>query len=181
IHAKDRAAVITFNNFPNLAVELTNDRLALGSGLAGLIPEGRTALYDSVMFALYYFTGIKGQRAILVLSDGRDESSRFEFSETLDYARRAGITVYAIGLRLTDGGARSKLTRLAQETGGSSFFIRDVSELEGIYTQIQRELRSQYLIAYQSSNTGDDDAFRAIDLRISRRDVDVKTLSGYYP
>ena len=181
IQAKDRAAVITFNNFPNLAVELTNDRLALGSGLAGLVPEGRTALYDSVMFALYYFTGIKGQRAILVLSDGRDESSRFGFDETLDYARRAGITVYAIGLRLDDGAARSKLTRLAQETGGSSFFIRNVAELEGIYTQVQRELRSQYLIAYQSSNTHDGESFRTIDLRVARSGVEVKTLSGYYP
>ncbi len=181
IQPKDRAAVITFNNFPNLAVELTNDRLALGSGLAGLVPEGRTALYDSLMFSLYYFTGIKGQRAILVLSDGRDESSRFAFDETLDYARRAGITVYAIGLRLNDGGARSKLSRLAQETGGSSFFIRDVSELGGIYTQIQRELRSQYLIAYQSTNTSDDETFRTVDLRIRRPDVAVKTLSGYYP
>ena len=181
IHAKDRAAVITFNSFPNLAVELTNDRSALGSGLAGLVPEGQTALYDSVMFALYYFTGIKGQRAILVLSDGRDESSRFEFSDTLEYARRAGITIYSIGFRLYDYGARRKLTQLADETGGRSFYIHDITELEPIYEVIQRELRSQYLIAYQSSNTEDDGEFRAVELKIDRKDLLVKTLSGYYP
>ncbi len=181
ITPKDRAAVITFNSFPNLAVELTNDRSALGSGLAGLVPEGQTALYDSVMFSLYYFTGIKGQRAILVLSDGRDESSRFDFSETLEYARRAGITIYSIGFRLNDFGARARLARLADETGGTSFFINDISELELIYGQIQQELRSQYLIAYQSKNTDEEEAFRNVDLQVDDKSLIVKTLSGYYP
>lgn len=181
ITPRDRAAVITFNSFPHLAVELTNDHRALGGGLAGLTPEGQTALYDSVMFGLYYFTGIKGQRALLVLSDGKDEASRFDFQETLEYARRAGITIYSIGLRLNDFTARAKLGALADETGGRSFFIRDIHELEAIYSQIQRELRSQYLIAYQSKNTSEDDAFRAIDLQIDRPDVEVKTVSGYYP
>ncbi|MCP4656801.1 MAG: VWA domain-containing protein [bacterium] len=181
ITAKDRAAVITFNSFPNLVVELTNERTALGAGLAGLVAEGQTALFDSVMFALYYFTGIKGQRAILVLSDGKDESSRFKFDETLEYARRAGITVYVIGFRLGDGDARWKLRNLADETGGRSFFISSITELEEIYGVIQRELRSQYLIAYQSSNTADDGEFRTIDLKLDRPGVTVKTLSGYYP
>lgn len=181
ITPKDRAAVITFNSFPHLAVELTNDRAALGSGLAGLTPEGQTALYDSVMFALYYFAGIKGQRAILVLSDGKDESSRFSFEETLEYARRAGITIYSIGLRLNDAGARSKLSRLSDETGGRSFFIRDIEDLAIIYTQIQKELRSQYLIAYQSTNAEEDDEYRAVTLKIERPDVEIKTISGYYP
>jgi Ca-activated chloride channel family protein len=181
IRPKDRAAVITFNSFPHLAVELTNDREQLGSGLAGLVAEGQTALYDSIMFSLYHFTGVKGQRAILVLSDGKDESSRFSFDEALDYARRAGITIYAIGLRLGDGGARNRLTRLADETGGRSFYIRDITELEEVYSLIQRELRSQYLIAYQSTNTSDKREFRKIDLAVDRRGVTVKTLSGYYP
>ena len=185
IEPRDRAAVITFNSFPNLAVELTNDRARLGAGLAGLVAEGQTALYDSLMFGLYYFTGIRGQRALLVLSDGKDESSRFDFDETLDYARRAGITVYTIGLRIGEMGARSRLTRIADETGGQSFFIQDIEDLEGLYDQIQRELRSQYLIAYQSSNTDEDDDFRAVDLRVDGEgvpeNVTVKTISGYYP
>lgn len=181
ITPRDRAAVITFNSFPNLAVELTNNRSALGSGLAGLVAEGRTALYDSLMFGLYYFTGIRGQRALLVLSDGKDESSRFDFEATLEYARRAGITVYTIGLRLNDSGARRKLTRLADETGGRSFFLHTIDSLEEAYATIERELRSQYLIAYQSSNTLDDQAFRTVTLEVERPHVSVKTLSGYYP
>ncbi|NJL26591.1 MAG: VWA domain-containing protein [Thermoanaerobaculia bacterium] len=181
ITPKDRAAVITFNTFPNLAVRLTSDRQALGRGLAGLVAEGQTALYDSVMFGLYHLAGIKGQRAILVLSDGKDEASRFTFDATLDYARRAGITIYTIGLGLSELGARQKLEKLAEETGGASFFINDVGALEKIYSQIQRELRSQYLIAYQSSNASEDKNFRSVELRSERKDVVVKTISGYYP
>ena len=181
ITPKDRAAIITFNNFPQLKVGLTSDRASLGGGLAGLAPEGRTALYDSVMFGLYYFAGIKGQRAILILSDGKDESSRFDFEQTLEYARRAGITLYTIGLRLRDLGARSKLSRLAEETGGSSFFLSGIEELEPVYQTIQQELRSQLLLAYQSSNTSEDDTFRRIEVDVDRSDAVVRTISGYYP
>ncbi|MEM8996840.1 MAG: VWA domain-containing protein, partial [Acidobacteriota bacterium] len=181
ITPRDRASVITFNSFPELKVSLTSDPAALGAGLAGLSAEGRTALYDSVMFSLYYFTGIKGQRSILILSDGKDESSRFDFDQTLEYARRAGITLYTIGLRLGDGGARSKLNRLAEETGGSSYFIRDIDELEAIYTKIQEELRSQLLIAYQSSNAADDGEFRRVEVEVDRPGVRARTISGYYP
>lgn len=181
ITAKDRAAVITFNNFPRLAVELTNDRSALGGALAGLAPEGRTALYDSLMFSLYYFASVKGQRAILLLSDGKDEASRFNFEQTLDYARRAGITIYTIGLRLDDSSVRGKLDRLATETGGSSYFIREIGELDQIYIAIEQELRSQLLLAYQSNNSADDGAFRRIEVKVDRPGAVVKTLAGYYP
>jgi len=182
ISPKDRAAVITFNTFPELVVSLTNDRQELGRGLAGLVAEGETALYDSVMFALYHLTGIKGQRAILLLSDGRDESSRFDFDQTLDYARRAGITVYSVGLGLGDPLARQKLTRLAEETGGASFFIGDVDKLVQVYAQIQSELRSQYFIAYQSSNSDEGGDFRSITVEVEgQRGLEVKTISGYYP
>lgn len=181
VEEDDRAAVIPFNNFPRLAVELTNDRRALGSGLAGLAPEGQTALYDSVMYALYYLAGVKGQRAIVVHSDGRDESSRFDFGETLEYARRAGITIYAIGLRLGDPGSKARLAQLAQETGGTAYFLRDIEELQPVHDAIETELRSQLLIAYQSTNTEDDGSFRSVELKVDRDDVTVKTLSGYYP
>lgn len=181
ITEKDRAAVITFNKLPTLTVKLTNDLVELGGGLAGLTAEGETALYDSVMFGLYYFTGIKGQRALLLLSDGRDEGSRFDFDETLEYARRAGVTIYSIGLSLRDGSARAALRELAEETGGRSFFINDASELGELYRVIQDELRSQYLLAYQSTNTSTDDAFRTLEVEADVPGAEVKTISGYYP
>ncbi len=178
---KDRAAVITFNRVPTLAVKLTNDLTQLGGGLAGLTAEGETSLYDSVLFGLYYFTGIKGQRALLLLSDGRDEGSRFTFDDTLEYARRAGVTIYTVGLGLRDGDARSKLMQLAEETGGGSYFITEIEQLETIYAQIESELRSKYFLAYQSSNNDQDSGFRAIEVEMEDRDLEAKTLSGYYP
>jgi VWFA-related protein len=179
IAPRDRAALVTFNDRPNLAVQFTNDLTELAGGLAGLKAERGTALYDSVVFALYYFNGVKGQRALLVLSDGKDEASRFSFEETLEFARRAGVTVYSIALR--DDAAHKKLSKLAEATGGRSFFIQSAAELAAVYGQIEEELRSQYLIAYQSSNTTESTDFRRVELKVDRPGLEVKTLQGYYP
>lgn len=183
ITPKDRAAVITFNDHPNLVAKFTNDNKLLAGGLAGLKAERGTALYDSLIFTLYYFNGIRGQRAVLVLSDGKDESSRFEYDDALEYAHRAGVAIYSIGLKLSrkDGEAKRKLSNIADETGGRSFFVDDEAELAGIYEIIQRELRSRYLLAYQSSNTTGSKRFRGIEVKLSESGLEAKTLKGYYP
>ena len=177
---KDRAAIVTFNDHPNLSTKFTNDLQSLAGGLAGLKAERGTALYDSIIFTLYYFNGIRGQRALLMLSDGKDESSRFEFEDTLEYARRAGVAIYVIGLKLPrkDYG---KLSKLAEETGGRSFLIDDASELTAVYDAIQNELRSRYLLAYQSSNTSGKKDFRSIEVDLRSSGLQAKTLRGYYP
>ncbi|MCP3964072.1 MAG: VWA domain-containing protein [bacterium] len=177
---KDRAAIVTFNDHPNLAAKFTNDVQSLAGGLAGLKAERGTALYDSLIFTLYYFNGIRGQRALLLLSDGKDESSRFEFDDALEYARRAGVAIYVIGLKLPrrDYG---KLAKLAEETGGRSFLVEHASELTAVYDSIQEELRSRYLLAYQSSNTSGRKDFRAIEVALAASGLEAKTLRGYYP
>ncbi|MEM7051144.1 MAG: VWA domain-containing protein [Acidobacteriota bacterium] len=179
IQPKDRAAFITFNDRPELRVKFSNDVNNLAGGLAGLKAERGTALYDSVIFSLYYFNGIRGQRALLVFSDGKDEASRFSFEDTLDFTRRAGVTIYTIALR--DDAAHKKLVKLSQATGGQSFLISDISELEGVYDIIQQELRSKYLIAYQSNNTSDSRDFRSVELKVTPRGLEAKTIQGYYP
>jgi VWFA-related protein len=180
IQPKDRASVVTFNDHPNLTVKFTNDIPALAAGLAGLKAERGTALYDSIIFTLYYFTGVKGQRAMLLLTDGKDEGSRFTFEDAMEYARRAGVTIYAIGLG--DDPDRRKLDKLSEETGGRAFFLKSVDELAGIYSTIESELRSQYLIAYQSTNTtSGGNTFRSIDLKVTRPGLEAKTIRGYYP
>jgi len=180
---KDRAALMTFNDHPNLAVKFTNELGDLAGGLAGLKAERGTALFDSVVFSLYYFNGIKGQRALIILSDGKDEHSRFTYEDTLEYARRAGVAIYAIGLGLNkkSGDAKKKLTHLAEETGGRSFFVEAADQLPGIYSAIQEELRSRYYLAYQSTNTAEDDEFRFIQVDVAGKDLKAKTLRGYYP
>ncbi|MEP7010905.1 MAG: VWA domain-containing protein [Acidobacteriota bacterium] len=179
VQPKDRAAVITFNDRPNLTAKFTKDLGTLAGGLAGVKAERGTALYDSLVFTLYYFNGIKGQRAILLLSDGKDENSKFSYEDALDYARRAGVTIYSIGLGKDLD--KRKLTKLAEETGGRSFFVQKGEELSRIYTEIEQELRSQYLIAYQSTNSSDDTNFRTIECKVGKPGLEAKTLRGYYP
>jgi VWFA-related protein len=179
IQPKDRASIITFNDRPLLAVKFTKDLTTLAGGLAGLKAERGTALYDTIIFSLFYFNGVKGQRALLLLSDGKDEGSRFSYEDALDYARRAGVTVYAIGLG--DDIDRKKLEKISEETGGRAFFVPKAAELDAIYRTIETELRSKYLIAYQSSNTSGSDEFRTVDLKVSKPGVEAKTLRGYYP
>ncbi len=176
---RDRAEVITFNDHPALAVKFTRDVKTLAGGLAGLKAERGTALYDSLIFSFYTFNGLKGRRALLLLSDGRDEGSRFSFEEALDFARRAGVTVYAIGLG--DEVDKRKLAKIAEETGGRAFFPRQAGELAGIYAGIEEELRSQVLIAYQSTTTRTDPGFRVVDLKVNRSGMEAKTIRGYYP
>lgn len=183
ITPKDRATTITFNDHPNLTADFTNDIEKLAGGLAGVKAERGTALYDSLIFALYYFNGLSGQRAILLLSDGQDESSKFEFDDVLEYARRSGVSIYSIGLQLDrrEGAAKKKLEKLSDETGGRAFFVDDPAQLTAVYDVIQQELRSRYLLAYQSSNTSDRDVFRAIQVLLGGEDLEAKTLRGYYP
>jgi VWFA-related protein len=182
ITPKDRAAVITFNDRYNLAVRFTNNPEVLAGGVAGLVAEGETNLYDCLVYSLYYFSGVKGKRALILLSDGEDVSSRYTFEDVLDYARRTGVAVYTIGLGLPAGqkDIQIKLSRLADETGGRTFLIDRVNQLEQVYRIIEEELRSQYLLAYQSSQTGDK--FRTIEVQVvGHPGIEAKTLRGYYP
>ena len=183
ITPKDRAAVITFADQPTLAVRFTNQESVLAGGLAGLTATGSTAFYDSLVFALYNFGGVKGKRALVILSDGKDEGSRYTFTEALEYARRSGVALYTVGIGLStrEADVRLKLSRLADETGGRFFFIEKASELERIYDLIQKELRSQYLLAYQSSQEADSDKFRTVEVKMAKPGMEAKTVRGYYP
>ncbi len=184
ITPKDRAAVITFADHPNLAVRFTNQPAVLAGGLAGLTATGNTTLYDSLIYTLYYFGGIKGKRAIVLLSDGRDEGSHYSFDEALDYARHSGVAIYSVGINLSskDQDVRAKLMRLSDETGGRFFFIDRAKEIDGIYDTIQQELRSQYYLAYQSTKEGGDpEKFRSVEVKVGKPGLEAKTARGYYP
>ncbi|HEX7182370.1 MAG TPA: VWA domain-containing protein, partial [Thermoanaerobaculia bacterium] len=102
----------------------------------------------------------------------------FGYEDALEYARRAGVTIYTIGLG--DDVEKKKLEKISEETGGRAFFIKSVSELDRIYATIEQDLRSQYLVAYQSSNTSGTE-FRAVDLKVAQPGTEVKTMRGYYP
>ena len=180
---RDRAALVTFNDEPRLVVRFTNDKEILAGGLAELDAEGETALYDSIIYSLHYFSGLKGKRAILVLTDGEDSTSTYTYDDAVEFARRTGVAIYVIGLDLASNKAdvRVKMQRLASETGGGFYSIDRAKQLGRVYDEIQEELRSQYLIAYQSSSDSDDASFREVEIEMLRKGVEAKTIRGYYP
>ena len=184
LRPQDQAAVIAFNGSPQVTVPLTGDLGELEKGLQTILAENDTALWDSLAYSLLYLSAAKGQRAILLLSDGDDSTSRLTFDQVLETARRLGIAVYVIGFGVPGGRwgeTGQRLARLARVTGGQCFFAKKTAELAGVYAQIEAELRAQYRIVYQSSNTGTDDAFRAVEVRLKREDLAARTISGYYP
>ena len=173
----------SFSSQPKVEVRFSNDIDDVERALAGLQARGTTALYDSLVFALTYFDGVRGQKALLLLSDGRDEASAFTEEQALEVARRSGVIVYAIGLKevFDEKAARKVLTRLSQETGGQAYFLDSLDELSAVYQEIQDELRSRYLLTYQSTSQRDESAFRSIRVEVDRRGAEVRTMSGYYP
>ncbi len=184
---QDRACLITFNDRPELAVGFTGSRETLAGGLADLTTEGETALYDSVLYALYYFGGLRGKRALILLTDGGDSSSEHHFDDVLDFARRSQVAIYSIGIDIDQREllVRGRLQQLCNETGGRCFFITGASELKRVYERIETEVRSQYLLAFESPE-GDPDAFRKVDVKLAnprpqgRRGVKVQTIPGYF-
>jgi len=183
IEPQDRLAVISFNSRPWLELKFSSDTARAANVLSTLRAEGSTALYDGLVFALTYFDGIKGQKALLLLSDGKDEGSTFDVEGALETARRSGVTVYAIGLgqRQGDRAARQALRRIAEPTGGRAFFIDSPLELPAIYDSIARDLRARYLVAYQSTSDKDAAEFRRVRLEVEAKDSEARTISGYYP
>jgi len=179
---RDRAAIITFNDAPTLQVRFTGDKSILAGGLAELTAEGETALYDTIIFALHYFSGLRGKRAIVILTDGEDSSSHYSFQDALEFAHHTGVALYVIALDLPSRQLETRMlmNRLARETGGGFFTVDNSAQLGRVYDAIQEELRSQYLLAYQSSHTKDD-GFRRVEVKLKRKGLTAKTISGYFP
>jgi Ca-activated chloride channel homolog len=183
IGPRDRGFTISFDNEPYILSKLTNRKDRLYRSLAGLRAEGSTALYDAIVYGLYQFTGVKGKKALVILSDGKDTSSKFDYDTLLDYVKKSGIAIYAIGLKIPNAelDVKYKLNKLAQVTGGQTFMIDSVKNLESVYRQINDELRSQYLLTYYSTNAEGKDKWRKVEVKVEPTNLVARTLSGYYP
>lgn len=180
---KDRAFVVSFDNEPYLLAKLTGRKDKLVRSLAGLRAEGSTALYDAIIYGLYQFTGVKGKRALVLLTDGKDTVSKFDYDTLLEYVRKSGLAVYAIGLKIsgTDLEVKYKLNKIAQISGGQTFYIDSAKNLEAVYRQINEDLRSQYLLTYYSSNVDSRDQWRKVEIKVEPTNLQARTISGYYP
>ncbi len=180
----DRSFALSFASFPNLLMPPTGDTEVVSRAVEELRARGATVLHDAVVTALSYFRELEGQQALVVLSDGDDTASTFDFGEALDYARRSEASVYTIGLEIpaTAIQIRNKLRRLAAETGGRVFFINRAEELEDVYQQIEDELRSRYLLVYSPRPAPEPGSgFRRVEVESTEPGVRTRTVRGYYP
>ena len=180
--AGDKAFVVGFDSQPSLVQKWSRQVADMHAGLAKLRAEEYTALYDAVVYSLYNFLGVKGQKALVILSDGKDTASKFNFDQTLEYARRAAVPIYVIGLGIRTGevDVRYKLGKLASETGGNTYYIERAEDLGKIYSDIQNELRSQYLVGfYPPEGVKSGSKWREVTVQVSEGKA--KTIRGYYP
>ena len=179
---KDRAFGVGFSSRPYLAMPPTDDLEAVSQSLEGMRAAGRTALYDGLITSLYYFRGYRGQRALILLTDGEDTASNTPWQRALEYAQRSGVAIYAIGLNVPALGfdVRGQLSALSESTGGKVYFVDRAEELADVYGEIEHELRSRYYLAYESDRPADEYGYRPVDVRV-KRGGKVRTARGYYP
>jgi len=149
------------------------------------IPDasGGTSLYDAIITGLYRFRTLQGRKALIILTDGEDTTSRTPYDDMLSYARAARVPLYfiGIGLGMMDFSGTNKMKSLADETGGVAYFIKNADHLNETYTKLEKDLRSQYLIAYNTESSKTDKQYRTVEVKVDRPDAHVRTIRGFLP
>jgi VWFA-related protein len=150
--------------------------------------QGNTALYDAIGLYLDEAASQNGRKILLLYTDGGDTTSSLRFSQLLDLLKATDATIYVVGeLEHQSSSARTlqrtTLQQIADSTGGQAFFPNSVKELDAVYDRVLAEIRAQYTIGYQSTNTATDGAWRKVDVRIVRkdgRDLRIRSRKGYF-
>jgi Ca-activated chloride channel family protein len=184
IKAQDRAFVAGFSFDATKLAPFVSDVASLEAQVEN-IPKagGGTSLYDAIVTGLYRFRGAQGRKALIILTDGEDTTSRIPYDDMLAYTRSARVPLYfiGIGMGISDFSGSGKMKSLAAETGGLAYFIKDVKQLNETYDRLEKDLRSQYLIAYNAQSTRTDHAYRVIAVKVDRPGATVRTIRGYVP
>jgi VWFA-related protein len=208
---KDQASIISFTGEAVLQESLTNDPEKLRKAVERVIveiPDGDprcegnvtldseprcwTGVEDALWVTINEVlsqTPDKTRRAIILLSDGDDTSSQTKKQEVIDFAVKSNVVIYSIGMRdnnYRDGKLdKDALRKVSEKTGGRAFFPNDKPALDAAFAQIQQELRSQYMIAYQPANRKRDGSFRQVRIEIvnpelRKQKVRLLYRQGYY-
>jgi Ca-activated chloride channel homolog len=191
-HDQDDFFLVGFNERASLLAELSDGRSVLDK-LALAEPRGQTALYDAAYLGVEKVKeGRHDKRAILIVSDGQDNASRYNYGELRKLLKEADVQVYSIGILEEGSGAGSVLDRqgqlileeLSHSTGGMAFFPSSFSELEDAVTRIALTLRHQYSIGYVPFNEQRDGKWRKIKVRVNAPkglpSLIVRAKEGYY-
>jgi Ca-activated chloride channel family protein len=151
---------------------------------------GSTAIWDAVWATseeLLSTSAEHTRRAIILLTDGVDTSSRMKMHDAIDRAQKADALIYAIGIgdRYSFNVNEGDLRKIAEKTGGRAYFPKHERDLRDAFAQIQRDLREQYLVAYSPSNKARDGSYRRIEIQIvnpdlKQRDLKLNYRAGYF-
>jgi VWFA-related protein len=185
---RDEMFVVNFQRarLPGLPVPFTNDVHQIHAALLQRPPTGLTGLYDALALGIDHLkAGTRDRKALVVLSDGGDNASRRSLDDVLLDARRTNATIYTIGVY--DETDRDKdprtLKKIADLSGGRAYFPRALDDLERVWRDIAGGIRSQYTVAYHSTNEARDGAFRKVRItagRNGKRDLRVAARDGYF-
>ncbi|HYV61347.1 MAG TPA: VWA domain-containing protein [Bryobacteraceae bacterium] len=185
---KDRALVVSFDTSPELVADLTDDQVAVTKAIRDLRPGGGTALYDAIFFScrdvlMKDQPRDKFRRAVVVLSDGDDNQSRWTREQALEMAHKADAVIYTISTNIThlETNGDKVLKRYAEETGGIAFFPFKAEDMGQSFENIANELRHQYNVFYRPDPLRTDGLYHPVEIRVKeRRELSVRARHGYY-
>lgn len=186
---QDEIFVVNFNDRASFGlphdIPFTDDVGKLRAALTN-VAEGRTALYDALLLSLNHVEkGKRDKKAIVLVSDGGDNSSVHGFEDVVRMVRESLATIYTIGLFDEDDADRNPglLARLARNSGGEAFLPKQVSEIAGICQQIATDIRNRYTIGYVPVRSGESGSLRKIKVVASNsggRKLVVHTRPSYF-
>jgi Ca-activated chloride channel family protein len=188
----DEYFLVTFANRPEVVADFTTDVTKLQSKLLMTPAKGMTAMYDSVYVGLEKLKeGTNPKKALLLITDGEDNRSRYTFQNVKDFVKEQDVQIYGIGIvdewnsQLSAGHTgRAMIEELADLTGGRAFFPDSVYELEDICTKIAVELKNQYVMGFHSTNGAKDGKWRKLRVKVNPpkgiEHLNVRAKSGYY-
>jgi Ca-activated chloride channel homolog len=176
---EDEAGLCTFDTAIVGTVELTRDRAALHAAIDETRTEGDTALYDVTASALSRLSRLKRRKAVVLFTDVQDNASRLSVQQVIDMARAAEVSVFSVGLGADESQVPMVfMSRLAEETGGRSYFIRNLKKLPEVLRSILTDLKSQYFLTYTPENLKPHSRHRVL-VRVNRPDVVVRAKKEY--
>jgi VWFA-related protein len=191
---EDEFFLVQFNDRPTLSVSFTVDTAEIISHLSFVQSKGRTALLDGVYLAMNEMKKARnGRKAILIISDGGDNSSRYTESEVKNAVREADVQIYAIGI-FEPYGARFRtpeemagpglLGEITEQTGGRHFAIENLAELPDVAAKIGLELRNLYVLGYTPTNLTRDGKYRKVEVKLVKTSglprLRARARGGYY-
>jgi Ca-activated chloride channel homolog len=164
---EDEYFLVTFNQNVKLVQTFTDHAGALQSEAAFQKPGGSTAVYDAVYMALDQIKKAKNEKkALILITDGEDNSSRYSPAEVREFAKESDVQIYGIGEEGKLGYGRNEIQRIVGMTGGRVYFPNNFNELDYYIDLIHAELRNQYLLGYMPINKAHDGKWRHIRIKL---------------